>query len=338
MTLKEKFMDRLSGKDSEEVLCGCTTTYGVIDLMKKCGYERPLADTDPVAMTELALAGPKYAGFEWIKAMGWDITALSEALGCSLGPAEIDRQYSIKAHPFAESLEGLDFPTDFLKRGRFPMYKQHFQMLKEKVGEELAIFGETEGPFTAAANLVGAEQFMKWTLKKPENVFKVLEVTKLAAIEAINFGFDNGADYYVLAEPTSGPAVMSGKSWAKYMLPLMKEVVSKSKGPLVLHICGNTDSIIGLMCDSGVAGISIEEKADMKKAVEIARPTGVKVFGNVATATTLFTGNPEQCYQESIAALENGTDFLTPGCGIAPNSPLENLLQLKKARDDFYRK
>ncbi|MDR3603888.1 MAG: uroporphyrinogen decarboxylase family protein [Syntrophaceae bacterium] len=338
MTLKQKFMSRLMGSSSDETLYGCTTTYGVVDLMEKCGHERPLADTDPVAMTELALAGPRHAGFEWVKAMGWDITALSEALGCTLGPTEIDRQYSIKAHPFAEGLEGLDFPSDFLQRGRFPMYKQHFQMLKEKVGEELAIFGETEGPFTAAANLVGAEQFMRWTLKTPDKIFKVLEVTTRAAIEAINFAFDNGADYYVLAEPTSGPAVMSGKSWAKFVLPLMKEVVSKSKGPLVLHICGNTDSIIGLMCDSGVAGISIEEKADMKKAVEIARPKGVKVFGNVATATTLFMGKPEECYQEAIAALNNGTDFLTPGCGIAPRSPLENLLQMKKARDDFYRK
>jgi len=157
------------------------------------------------------------------------------------------------------------------------------------------------------------------------------------AIEAINFAFDNGADYYVLAEPTSSAALMSPKAWEKYMLPLMKEVVSKSKGPLVLHICGNTDLIIPLMCDSGVAGISIEEKADLKKAVEIAHSKGIKVFGNVATATTIFSGKPEECYQEALTALNNGTDFLTPGCGIAPRSPLENLLQIKKARDDFYR-
>ncbi|MGC8658515.1 MAG: uroporphyrinogen decarboxylase family protein [Desulfomonilaceae bacterium] len=338
MTLKEKFMDCLLGTTSEEVLYGCTTTYGVVDLMKKCGFERPLADTDPVAMTELSLAGYRFAGFEWVKAMGWDITALSEVLGCTLGEPKIDLQYFIKAHPFAESLDGLDFPSDFLQRGRFPVYKEHFKMLKEKIGDEVAIFGETEGAFTAAANLVGSEQFMKWTLKQPEKVFKVLEITKEAAITAINFAFDQGADYYVLAEPTSGPALMSAKSWAKYMLPLMKEIVSKSKGPIVLHICGNTDPIIDLMCDSGVTGISIEEKANMKRAAEIAGPKGVKVFGNVATATTLFMGKPEECYQESIVALENGTDFLTPGCGIAPNSPLENILQMKKARDDFYRR
>ena len=338
MTLKQRFMDRLMGKSGEGVLCGCTTTYGVVDLMRKCGHERPLADTDPVAMAELALAGPKYAGFEWVKAMGWDITALSEVLGCTLGEPKIDSQYYIKSHPFAENLDGLDCPSDFVQRGRFPAYKQQFRILKEKVGEEYAIFGETEGPFTAAANLIGSEQFMKWTYKRPDEVFKVLDVTKSAAIEAINFAFDNGADYYVLAEPTSGPALMSPKSWAKFMLPVLKEVVSKSKGPLVLHICGNTDSIISLMCDSGVAGISIEEKADMAKAAVIAHSKGVKVFGNVATATTLFMGKPEECYAEAVAALNNGTDFLTPGCGIAPMTPLENIIHMKKARDDFYNK
>ena len=54
MTLKERFMNRLAGREADMTPVGCTTTYGVVDLMKKCGYERPLADTDPVAMTELA--------------------------------------------------------------------------------------------------------------------------------------------------------------------------------------------------------------------------------------------------------------------------------------------
>ena len=47
---------------------------------------------------------------------------------------------------------------------------------------------------------------MRWTFKRPDDVFKVLDVTKQVAIDAINFAFDNGADYYVLAEPTSSAA------------------------------------------------------------------------------------------------------------------------------------
>lgn len=336
MNLKERFLNQLKGKEVDMTPVGCTTTYGVVELMEKCGAERPLADRDPQAMAELALAGPKYAGFEWIKAMGWDITAMSEAFGCVLGEAKIDRQYSIHEHPFSQDLEGLDYPSDFLQRGRFPVYKEQFKILKDKVGEDYVVYGETEGAFTCAANLVGTEQFMKWTFKKPDQVQQVLDVTKQAMLDVINFSFDCGADYFLMAEPTSGPAVMSPKLWKKYVQPLITEIVPKAKGPLVLHVCGNTDSIVPMMCETGIAGISIEEKADMKRAVEIANEHGTKVFGNVATATTIFSGTPEQCYQESIEALENGTHFLCPGCGIAPNSSLENIQQLKKARDDYF--
>ena len=337
MSLKERFWNRFTGKDVDMTPSGSTTSYGVEAFMDACGYARPLADTDPVAMTELAYTGHKYGKFEWVKAMGWDIVGLSEAFGCPLGTPQKGIQYSIYGHPYADGIEDLDFPDDFLERGRFPMFKEHFRLLKEKVGDDLIIFGETEGPFTCAANLVGAEQYMKWIYKKPDQVHKVLEVTKEAAVAAENFAFDNGADYYVFAEPTAGPALLRPKFFEQFVQPVLKEVVSRAKGPVVLHICANTDSIIDLMCDTGVAGISIEEKADMKAAVEIAHKKGVKVFGNVASATTLFSGTPEEVYKEATQVLENGTDFLCPGCGVAPPTPLVNILQIKKARDDYFK-
>ncbi len=200
----------------------------------------------------------------------------------------------------------------------------------------MAVCGQTEGPWTCASNLVGIETFMRWTIKDRDKIPRVTEITKQAAIAAANFAFDNGADYFVFSEPTSGPALLSPKVWDVMVKPLMTDLVKAVKGPIVLHICANTDSIIPMMCETGVAGISIEEKADMKKAVEVAHRKGVRVFGNVSTATTLFMGTPEECYGESMQALENGTDFLCPGCGVAPPSPLENLLQLRIARDDYF--
>jgi [methyl-Co(III) methanol-specific corrinoid protein]:coenzyme M methyltransferase len=83
MNLKKRFMNRLLGKDVDMTPVGSTTTYGMVELMKKCGAARPLADHDPVAMAKLAIAGWEYAGFEWVKAMGWDITAISEVFGCT---------------------------------------------------------------------------------------------------------------------------------------------------------------------------------------------------------------------------------------------------------------
>lgn len=336
MNLKKRFMNRLLGQDVDMTPVGSTTTYGMVELMQKCGAARPLADRDPVAMAKLAIAGWEHAGLEWIKAMGWDITAISEAFGCTLGEPAIDLQYYIKTSPFADDIERLDYPADFLQRGRFPVYKEQFRLLQAQVGGEVAIFGLCEGPFTCAANLVGVEQLLKWTLKAPDKVQRVLEIVKQAEIDVINFAFECGADYYCISEPTSGPDLLSSRLWGKMVQPAIAEIVRKAKGPVALHICGNTDAIIPMMCDTGVVGISIEEKADLMQAVEIAHTKGVRVFGNVATATTLFSGTPQQCYQEAWRALENGTDFLAPGCGVAPQTPLENILQLQKARNDYF--
>jgi [methyl-Co(III) methanol-specific corrinoid protein]:coenzyme M methyltransferase len=335
MKPKERFLRRLKGQDVDMTPVGCTTAYGVVELMQKCGYERPLADEDPVAMAELSLAGHFVAGFDWVKAMGWDITSVSQALGCALGEPAIDLQYYIASHPFAESMEKLDCPQDLLDRGRFPAYREQFRLLKERVGQDLAIFGMSEGPFTCAANLMGTERMMRATIKEPAVVQKALEVTVEALIKVANFAFSNGADYYCMADPSSGGDLLSPRSWGKFVGPAVRRIAESVNGPMVLHICGNTDKIIAAMCDTGIAGISIEEKADLKTALQVAHAKGVKVFGNVAAASTLFMGTPADCWREATVALEAGVDFLAPGCGIAPNSPLENVLQLKKARDAF---
>jgi [methyl-Co(III) methanol-specific corrinoid protein]:coenzyme M methyltransferase len=336
MNLKERFLSQLQGRGTDMIPVGCTTTYGVVAFMKQSGFERPLADTDPVAMTGLAYSGHQYGGFEWVKAMGWDITALSEALGCRLGQPSIDRQLSIRDHPFANRLQDLAFPRNFLDRGRFPVYKKHLDLLKKKVAGKLVIFGETEGAFTCAANLVGIEQLLRWCLRNPDYVLQLFEVTKRAAVAAANFAFENGADYFVFAEPTSSPALLGPDLYERFVLPLETEIIREISGPVVLHICGNTDSIVGFMCDTGAAGISIEEQTNLKKAVETAHSKRVRVFGNVANSTLSRT--PAEVYSEATTALQNGTDFLCPGCGISPNTALENILQLKRARDDYFLK
>ena len=74
LSLRERFWNRFTGKEVDMTPVGTTNTYGVVALMKQCGYERTFADRDPVALTELGYSVHKYAGFEWVKAMGWDIT------------------------------------------------------------------------------------------------------------------------------------------------------------------------------------------------------------------------------------------------------------------------
>ena len=333
MNLKERVLNRLQGKSVDITPVGSTTTYGCVCFMKGCNVTRPAVDTDPKALALMALAGHYMGGFDWIKAMGSDITAVSHTLGCEVKSMAQDSPYVITSHPYAEkSVDELDVPDNLLSLGRLPAYKEQFRILRD-YSDTLAIYGASEGPFTAAANLMDVVNLMRCTIKKPETVEKILQVTTETLVRFVKFAAENGADYYTMAEPTTSPDLFSPKFWQRFVAPCIKRIVDESPIPIVLHICGKTDPIIGMMCDTGVAGISIEEKADMKKAVEIAHAKGVTVFGNVATASTLFTGTPEEVYAESTAALENGVDFLCPGCGIGPNSPLDNIIQLRRARD-----
>jgi uroporphyrinogen-III decarboxylase len=48
-------------------------------------------------------------------------------------------------------VDNLTYPANFLEKGRFPLFKENLKLLKKKVGEELAMFGESEGAFTCAA-------------------------------------------------------------------------------------------------------------------------------------------------------------------------------------------
>lgn len=338
MKLKERVMRRLAGLETDITPTGCTTAYAAMELMRLGRCERPLADTDPQTMAALSLAGHKQAGFDWIKAMGWDITCISEALGCTLGTPKIDTPYFIASHPFAErSVDELECPADFLQKGRFPLFKKQFRLLREQVGDDMAIFGMSEGVFTCAGNLLGTAPLLRATLKDATTVEKALGVTEEALIKTINFAFSNGADYFCVADPSSGSELLSPRAWLRFVAPVYKRIVKAVQGPLVLHICGNVDILLEAMCDTGVAGISLEEKSDLGKALEIAHARGVKVFGNVSSSSTLFMGSPEACYAEAIKALEQGVDFLAPGCGIAPASPMENILQLRRARDKFFK-
>lgn len=334
MNLKQRVLQRLQGNDVDMTPVGSTTTYGCVCFMKGCNCTRPAIDRDPKALALMALAGHYMGGFDWIKAMGSDITAISELLGCKVESLAADSPCVITSHPYAEKdIAELDLPDDLLSRGRLPAYKEQFHILKDVCGNDLAIYGASEGPFTCACNLMDVVNLMRATLKKPEKVEQALAVTTEALCRVIRFAAENGADYYCIAEPTTSPDLLSPKHWQRFVLPAVRRIAQESPIPVVLHICGNTNPIIEMMCASGVAGISIEEKASMRPAVELAHKAGVRIFGNVSTASTLFTGTPEECLAEAQTCLDNGVDFLAPGCGIGPHSPLENIVQLRHARD-----
>jgi len=102
----------------------------------------------------------------------------------------------------------------------------------------------------------------------------------------------------------------------------------------ILHMCGDATAVLDPLADAGFEGISIEEKVSVSFAKGI---TGnrVRLIGNVSPSDTLLTKGTDAVLIEATACLEDGIDILAPGCGLAPQTPLENIKALVRARDNY---
>ena len=134
MKLKERVLRRLNGQEVDMTPVGSTTTYGCVAFIKRCGVTRPEVDSDPQALALMAIAGHTVGGFDWIRAMGSDITAASELLGCKVHSSAPDAPYAIASHPCEHGdVDGLDCPVDLLSRGRMPAYREQFYSDRKSV-------------------------------------------------------------------------------------------------------------------------------------------------------------------------------------------------------------
>jgi len=96
--------------------------------------------------------------------------------------------------------------------------------------------------------------------------------------------------------------------------------------PFSLHICGDTNSIIRKMGETGAKVIEIDWKLDMKVAREVLPATTV-LMGNVDPSFPLVLGSQadvEQAVERVIAATRGKGLFMSSGCAMGRNTPPAN--------------
>jgi [methyl-Co(III) methanol-specific corrinoid protein]:coenzyme M methyltransferase len=69
--------------------------------------------------------------------------------------------------------------------------------------------------------------------------------------------------------------------------------------------------------------------------VNSAHSNNIAVIGNISTAHTLYIKTPNDVREEAFKCLDADIDILAPGCGLAPETPLRNLLAMVEARDEY---
>ncbi len=305
-------------------------------MMDKCGAYWPQSHFDAEKMATLAIAGHELTGLEAVR-YPYDNTDIPQTLGCTIMEGSFDTQPSIIEHPYKNVEEAKDFviPENLLECERVTTMLKTTDILKEKVSDDIPIVAGMLGPAALTLSIVGAENYLMWTLTEPDTLKELIILNTDICIEYANALLDHGADVLCLPDSEAGPELIPPSFFESFILPEYKRLTAAIKGPSIAHICGDATDILELLTTSGFDGISIEEKVSMAHAKQLIGDKAC-LIGNVAPVGTLLGMGPEDVKEQAKQCIEDGTDVLAPGCGVAPHTSIANLKALVAARDEYY--
>jgi [methyl-Co(III) methanol-specific corrinoid protein]:coenzyme M methyltransferase len=280
-------------------------------------------------MAELALGVPKVLGLESVR-LPYCLTVEAEIMGCVVNLGGQDRTPMVKKHAFDEDSEVV-IPDDITSKGRMKTVIEAVKIAKAQVGKEYPIVVGTTGPVTIAGHLVGTENLLLWMIVNPDAVKKFVDIATQIEKAYCTALAAAGADVIVMSDPSSSTDMMSAELFDQYSKPSIRECFTDvGECKTVLHICGNTTVLLDHMIDTGVNGLSIEEKVEPEEAVRLVGGRAALV-GNVGVVRPLLQGTPEECYAAAKRCKDAGFNLVAPGCGLAARVPLANIQALVKA-------
>ena len=326
MTSKERVMAVIKGEKPDRMPCFGANSTVTYEQMEKVKAFWPEAHEKAEPMAKQALAAYQLLGFDGVR-VPFCQTFEAQALGCTLKPGGTERIPGIEHPPPYKLDDKPAFPSDFLSRGRIPELIKAVGILKKEVGDEAVVVAGIIGPFTIAGSLIDTVPLLKATMKAPDKIHPFLEVGTQAAIALGKALIDAGADIISCEDMTASPDLIPPRTYRDIEADYQRRVFDSLPVPKILHICGNVDAIIEYMGQTGAEIMSLEPKASARLARQKCGPA-IVLMGGIDTATTLFMKDAKTVAEGCEESIEDGIQILAPGCAVAPETPMENLLAM----------
>ncbi|MFQ5407325.1 MAG: uroporphyrinogen decarboxylase family protein [Anaerolineales bacterium] len=229
----------------------------------------------------------------------------------------------------------LQMPAELEKAGRVPVVLEALRLLKQDIGDQVAIGAWVLGPFTELGQVMDLEVLLKMTLKKPDAVQRHLTfmVDYLTAI--LNLYIEAGADFITVREMGATSSILSPRVFESLILPNLQVLFGRFEHtPKVLHICGDTNPIVELMAESGADALSVDQMNRLDETR--AKLPNVRLFGHYQPfGAPMVDGTPEEVDELIKNSIAQGADAIWPGCDIWPSVPPENMRAMIEATKKY---
>jgi len=335
MTSKERVLNLLSRQSVDRMPCfsgmGCVTVAG----MEKLGIKFSQVHFDGEKMAALAATTPEMYGFD-SAVVPFDVGVEAELLGAKLNPYEDSEEllYPTLRDKVARTADDLKIPTDLTRQGRVPVVTEAIGLLRERFGDKVAVGTYVLGPFTLAGQAMDLNDVLKMSAKDPAGISRILDILSDLVIQLAHVYKEAGADYITVREMGASTGMVSPRTFANVVKPHLTRVLNSVPRPVVLHICGKTNSIIRHMAECGADALSVDHKNDV--AVTRAEIGDEPVLlGNLDGYNVLVFGSKESVRQAVKECIDSGISAVWPGCDIWPTASPENMAALVEAVREY---
>ncbi len=331
ITSRERVLRFLKGEEVDRPPIFSGMGNVIKPVLDKYGIVFSKVHRDSELMAKAAAGMYREFGYE-CAVVPFDLGVEAEALGAKMN--------------FYDEVEGLLYPTikeksvkdvedvripDHLElAGRIPVVTGAIKALRKELGDEVAIGTYVLGPFTLAGQVKELDELFEESFIEPEKTNKLLAKLSDFIVQVFRIYRDAGADYFTLREMGGTSDVMSPKSFKSLIKPHLIRIHAEMPHPNILHICGDTNSIITDMAECGADAISVDQKNCMAESRQKLGGNAI-ILGNFDPIKVLHKGEVQNVGPAVLDALKGGASAVWPGCDLWPEVPRENMEALMSA-------
>lgn len=285
-------------------------------------------------MARLAATAHTILGFDSVMPV-FSIIQESSALGCKMQWEGKDNWPTVRmSEPIWDKPEDIYIPNNLLDHPDLVCVLDAIKLLRQELGDDVAIIGKTMGPWSMAYHCFGVEKFLLLSLDDPEATKEILQKLKRVTIDFGNAQVEAGVDALTLPDHATGDLV-SGEYYERYLRDLHTEFAEKIHCPLILHICGRTVDRMGFIAETGMAAFHYDSKNGPAESMATVHGD-IALVGNINNPETLFSKTPDDVKAEVFANLDAGVQMIGPECAIPLQTSIANLRAIPEAVQEWH--
>lgn len=330
MNAKERILKAMHQEPTDRPPCICPggmMNMITTDLMDEADISWPEAHLNARMMADLAEANYRNGCFENV-GVPFCMTIEAESMGAQVTMGNKIYEPHVTGYAINSVKEWKTIIPMSVEEGRAKVVLDAIRILKSR-NLEVPIIGNITGPVSTASSVMEPTIFYKELRRNKEEAHCYMKFVTDEIIKFAKAQVEAGADIIAISDPSGTGEILGPKLFEEYTVKynnMIWDALPDNMMGKIMHICGQMKNVYpqAELIHSDV--LSFDSCVAMRDARTHLQKHAL--MGNVSTWTLEF-GRPEKVEQLAVKCWKDGSNIISPACGLGTKSPLTNIQAIR---------